>query len=133
MSETGSTVVQWTYGAVVILLLLLVEDSCFWFVPSMFNSITHPLLQLECSEVKPGESREQALKIMHRWTTPAAEGEGVLGGEKPEHTMAFGNELMSGTGTAYESCTVQLDPSTGMVKAAKYKYEDYGEFGPLIE
>ena len=126
MTDKGGTIVRWTYGTLAVLLLLLVEDWALWSVPTIIDSASHPLLQLECSEVKPGQSREQALKIMHRWTTPTAEAT-----DKPELGIGFIVEL--GRDGGYDSCTVQFDAATGTVKAAKYHQERYGEFPPVIE
>jgi hypothetical protein len=126
MSQISKTIIRWTAAAAAISLLLLAEDWVFWFVPAILDSISHPLLQIECSEVKAGQSREQVLKIMHRWTTPTGEA-----GDKPEQAFGFTIEL--GHGQGYDSCTVEVDPSTGIVKAARYQHEQYGEFGPVIE
>ncbi|MBZ5626971.1 MAG: hypothetical protein LAQ69_51100 [Acidobacteriia bacterium] len=102
---------------IAIVVLLLIEDALLWFVPGGIAVYRQGGLQSQCSKVKPGLTREEALQVIHRGMTPQREAEEEAQGERKEHTLVFG--------TGNETCTVVLDPLNGTISKAEYQYTEF--------
>jgi hypothetical protein len=100
--------------------VLLVVDMLLWFVPGVVTMYQQNGVQSQCDKLKPGQTRTEALDLIHQSMTPQREREEEKQGETAGHTIVFG--------TGNESCTVELDPLKGTVIATKYEHSD---FAPL--
>lgn len=100
--------------AVLLVMVLLVEDLYLWWAPKTLGGLGTSSIRARCEEVKPGMSRKQAIEIVHHRLVPWYEDEF---GHLPTGAPQFGMEFYGNKG----ACSVWLDEKGQTVTNVKFQ------------